>query len=93
MRLLAPPIAEIGWSVATAALFLTLAGLGSRGRARMPGSATGKEIIEVYAQQFALIFRILDPTGGSAGPKSTSSAIPAATPSVSILPALAAKTI
>lgn len=48
---------EIGWSVATAVLFLTLAGLGSRGWARMPGSPAGKEIIEVYSHQFAWNFR------------------------------------
>jgi cytochrome c oxidase subunit II len=52
---------EIGWSVATAVLFLTLAGLGSRGWARMPGPATGKEIIEVYSHQFAWNFRYPGP--------------------------------
>ncbi len=48
---------EAGWSIATAALFLTLAGLGSRGWARMPGPTAGKEIIEVYSHQFAWNFR------------------------------------
>src|SRR5580704_2877832 len=52
---------EIGWSVTTAALFLTLAGLGSRGWARVPGPATGKEIIEVYSHQFAWNFRYPGP--------------------------------
>jgi len=41
---------EVGWTVATAAIFLTLAGLGSRGWARTPGSPAGKEIIEVYSR-------------------------------------------
>ncbi|HKD06178.1 MAG TPA: hypothetical protein VKB79_09780 [Bryobacteraceae bacterium] len=48
---------EVGWTVATAAIFLTLAGLGSRGWARTPGSPAGKEIIEVYSRQFAWNFR------------------------------------
>jgi cytochrome c oxidase subunit II len=52
---------EIGWSVATAVLFLTLAGLGSRGWARMPGSVAGKEVIEVYSHQFAWNFRCPGP--------------------------------
>jgi cytochrome c oxidase subunit 2 len=52
---------EIGWSIATAVLFLTLAGLGSRGWARTPGPASGKEIIEVYSHQFAWNFRYPGP--------------------------------
>jgi cytochrome c oxidase subunit 2 len=49
---------EISWTVATAALFLTLAGIGSHGWARVPGSsAAGKETIEVYSHQFAWNFR------------------------------------
>jgi cytochrome c oxidase subunit 2 len=48
---------EIGWTVVTAAVFLTLAGLGSRGWARTPGSPVGKEVIEVYSRQFAWNFR------------------------------------
>jgi cytochrome c oxidase subunit 2 len=48
---------EIGWTVTTAALFLTLAALGSRGWARVPGQSPGKETIEVYSHQFAWNFR------------------------------------
>jgi cytochrome c oxidase subunit 2 len=54
---------EIGWSIAAAALFLTLAGLGSRGWARVPGPSAGKEIVEVYSHQFAWNFRYPGPDG------------------------------
>ena len=56
-RILRIPALEVMWTVATAALFLTLAGLGSRGWAKVPGTSAGKEIIEVYAHQFAWNFR------------------------------------
>jgi len=48
---------ELGWVAATAALFLTLAVLGSRGWARVPTGTAGKEVIDVYAHQFAFSFR------------------------------------
>jgi len=48
---------EIGWTVVIAAIFLTLAGLGSRGWAKTPGSPAGKEVVEVYSRQFAWNFR------------------------------------
>lgn len=61
----APPTShrglEAGWSIATAALFLTLAALGSRGWAKVPGPPPGKEVIEVYAHQFAFNFRYPGP--------------------------------
>jgi len=52
---------EAGWTIATAALFLTLAALGSRGWAKVPGPSTGKELIEVYSHQFAWNFRYPGP--------------------------------
>ncbi|HVW83199.1 MAG TPA: hypothetical protein VHB50_00895 [Bryobacteraceae bacterium] len=54
---------EIAWTTATAALFLTLAALGSRGWAKIPVAAPGKETIEVYAHQFAWNFRYPGPDG------------------------------
>jgi cytochrome c oxidase subunit 2 len=54
---------EIGWTMATAVLFLTLAALGSRGWARVPGPSPGKETIEVYSHQFAWNFRYPGPDG------------------------------
>ena len=54
---------ELGWTIATAALFLTLAAQGSRGWAKVPGASPGKETIEVYAHQFAWNFRYPGPDG------------------------------
>lgn len=54
---------EISWTAATAILFLALAGLGSRGWARIPERAPGEERIEVYAHQFAWAFRYPGPDG------------------------------
>src|SRR5665213_196000 len=48
---------EIGWSVAAAVLFLTMAALGSRGWAKSPSVSSNKETVEVYAHQFAWNFR------------------------------------
>ncbi|MDQ1471772.1 MAG: cytochrome c oxidase subunit, partial [Bryobacterales bacterium] len=48
---------EIGWTVATATLFLTLSFAGSRGWAKTPVRTLGKETIEVYSHQFAWHFR------------------------------------
>jgi cytochrome c oxidase subunit II len=47
---------ELTWTAATAALFLTLSVLGSRGWAKIPGGGA-KETIEVHAHQFAWSFR------------------------------------
>jgi len=52
---------EALWTGATAALFLTLAGLGSRGWAKVPQFSSNKETIEVYAHQFAWNFRYPGP--------------------------------
>jgi cytochrome c oxidase subunit 2 len=54
---------ELGWTIATAALFLTLAALGSRGWAKVPSPSPGKETIEVYSHQFAWNFRYPGPDG------------------------------
>jgi cytochrome c oxidase subunit II len=54
---------EIAWLSATAALFITLSVLGSRGWAKVPGPAAGKEVIEVHAHQFAWNFRYPGPDG------------------------------
>lgn len=48
---------EWTWLAATAALFITLSVLGSRGWARVPVRRPGEEVIEVYAHQFAWSFR------------------------------------
>ena len=48
---------ELGWMAATAALFLTLAVLGSRGWALGSTGTAGKEVIDVFAHQFAFNFR------------------------------------
>jgi cytochrome c oxidase subunit 2 len=48
---------EIGWTVATAALFLTLSLTGSRGWAKTPVRSRSTETIEVYSHQFAWNFR------------------------------------
>jgi cytochrome c oxidase subunit II len=48
---------ELTWITATAALFITLSVLGSRGWARVPGRAPGEEVIEVHAHQFSWNFR------------------------------------
>ena len=54
---------EIGWTTATAAIFLTLAAAGSRGWAKVPGHNPGEETIQVYAHQFAWNFRYPGPDG------------------------------
>ncbi|MGD1068533.1 MAG: cytochrome c oxidase subunit II [Bryobacteraceae bacterium] len=54
---------EIGWTLATAAVFLTLAAVGSRGWARVATPSSGKETIEVYSHQFAWNFRYAGPDG------------------------------
>jgi len=54
---------ELGWMTITAALFLTLAVLGSRGWARISTGTAGKEVIDVYAHQFAWTFRYAGPDG------------------------------
>ena len=54
---------ELTWLATTAALFLTLALLGSRGWAKVPTTAPGKEIIEVHSHQFAWNFRYPGPDG------------------------------
>jgi cytochrome c oxidase subunit 2 len=54
---------EIGSAIASAALFLALAFSGSRSWAKIPGSPAGKEVIEVYARQFAWNFRYPGPDG------------------------------
>ena len=48
---------ELTWTAATAALFITLSVLGSRGWAKVPSQKSGEETIEVYAHQFAWNFR------------------------------------
>lgn len=54
---------EIGWTVATAALFLTLSLTGSHGWAKIPARSAGTETIEVYSHQFAWNFRYSGPDG------------------------------
>lgn len=54
---------EWTWVAATAALFLTLSVLGSRGWAKIASPKTGEETIEVYAHQFAWSFRYPGPDG------------------------------
>jgi cytochrome c oxidase subunit 2 len=54
---------ELTWTVATAALFLTLSVLGSRGWARIPTGGAVRETIEVHAHQFAWSFRYPGPDG------------------------------
>jgi len=54
---------ELTWLIATAALFLTLSVVGSRGWAKMPERTAGKETIEVWAHQFAWNFRYPGPDG------------------------------
>ncbi len=48
---------EIAWTTCTAALFLSLAIIGSRGWAKTPAPTPGRETIEVYAHQFQWNFR------------------------------------
>ncbi len=54
---------ELAWLAATAALFISLSVLGSRGWAKVPAAAAGEEIIEVHAHQFAWSFRYPGPDG------------------------------
>jgi cytochrome c oxidase subunit II len=54
---------ELAWLTAAAALFLTLSVAGSRGWAKVPVLAPGKETIEVHAHQFAWSFRYPGPDG------------------------------
>lgn len=54
---------ELTWIAATAALFISLSFLGSRGWAKVPTAAPGKEIIEAHAHQFAWNFRYPGPDG------------------------------
>jgi cytochrome c oxidase subunit 2 len=54
---------ELAWIAATAALFIGLSLLGSRGWAKAPSAAPGKETIEVHAYQFAWNFRYPGPDG------------------------------
>jgi cytochrome c oxidase subunit 2 len=54
---------EIGWTAATAGLFLTLSLTGSRGWAKMPFRSPRTETIEVYSHQFAWNFRYTGPDG------------------------------
>lgn len=54
---------ELTWLGVTAALFLTLASLGSSGWAKTATVGAGKEIIEVHAHQFAWSFRYPGPDG------------------------------
>jgi len=54
---------EITWLSATAALFIALSILGSRGWAKIPGRASSEETIEVHAHQFAFSFRYPGPDG------------------------------
>jgi cytochrome c oxidase subunit 2 len=54
---------EWTWLIATAALFITLSVLGSRGWAKIPTRAAGEEVIEVHAHQFAWSFRYPGPDG------------------------------
>jgi cytochrome c oxidase subunit 2 len=52
---------ELFWTVAAATVFLSLAFAGSRSWAKVPAPGEGKEIIEVYAHQFAWNFRYSGP--------------------------------
>jgi cytochrome c oxidase subunit II len=54
---------EWTWLTATAALFIALSVLGSRGWAKIPRRAAGEEIIEVDAHQFSWSFRYPGPDG------------------------------
>jgi len=54
---------ELTWIAATAALFISLSLLGSRGWAKVPTAGPGKETIEVHAHQFAWNFRYPGPDG------------------------------
>jgi len=54
---------ELTWLIATAALFITLSIVGSRGWAKSPERKPGEEVIEVYAHQFAWSFRYPGPDG------------------------------
>jgi cytochrome c oxidase subunit 2 len=54
---------ELTWLTATAALFITLSVLGSRGWATIPTRTPGEETIEVDAHQFAWNFRYPGPDG------------------------------
>jgi cytochrome c oxidase subunit II len=54
---------ELTWIAATAALFISLSILGSRGWAKVPTASPGKETIEVHAHQFAWNFRYSGPDG------------------------------
>lgn len=54
---------EITWLTTTAALFISLAILGSRGWAKVPNHAPGEETVEVHAHQFAWSFRYPGPDG------------------------------
>jgi cytochrome c oxidase subunit II len=54
---------EIGWTIMTLTLFLSLAALGSRGWAKVGTEGPGKETIEVYSHQFAWNFRYPGPDG------------------------------
>jgi cytochrome c oxidase subunit 2 len=54
---------EITWLTTTAALFISLAILGSRGWAKIPTRGAGEETIEVHAHQFAWSFRYPGPDG------------------------------
>jgi cytochrome c oxidase subunit II len=57
------PRLELTWIAVTAALFIGLSLLGSRGWAKVPTAAPGKETIEVHAHQFAWNFRYPGPDG------------------------------
>jgi cytochrome c oxidase subunit 2 len=54
---------ELTWTTVTAALFITLSILGSRGWAKIPDRARAAEIIEVDSHQFAWSFRYPGPDG------------------------------
>jgi cytochrome c oxidase subunit 2 len=54
---------ELTWISVTAALFITLSVLGSRGWAKIPGRTAGEETIEVDAHQFAWNFHYPGPDG------------------------------
>ncbi len=56
-------VLEITWLTTTAALFISLAILGSRGWAKIPARTSGEETIEVHAHQFAWNFRYPGPDG------------------------------
>lgn len=67
---------EVVWTLATAAVFLTLAFTGSRSWAKVPERVKGEETIEVYAHQFAWNFRYPGPDNqfGVTAPKFISDA-------------------